>query len=178
MLAPDADDDPLFLEEIRPIIEGALRCYVPAELYLVKIDNWFDSKWAWFGGKVLGALGVHAFSKLVIPPFVPNRVIHQKYYERLEESAEQYFEREAKPIHIEQTSSNNFGRVLKQQYSSVVFVWYSGDTKSNQRGSLMLYWVKDDMAWGWHAAFVVKNRWKLGETTWIPRLDVLNMAAL
>ena len=178
MLDAASDDDPSFLKEIFPVIKGALKCYEPDQVYLIKIDNWFDSKWAWFGGKVLGALGIHTFAKLVIPPFVPNRVKRQTYLVKSAKAPHQFDEQEAEPLHIEQASSNNFGRALKQNYSSAVFIWYSGNTLENRRGSLMVYWVKDGMAFGWHAALKEKEKWMLGKTTWIPRADVLRMANL
>ncbi|MCP4702128.1 MAG: hypothetical protein GY862_35500 [Gammaproteobacteria bacterium] len=40
--------------------------------------------------------------------------------------------------------------------------------------SVMIYWVKDQMAFGWYVAFALKNEdWELGRTAFIPREEVV-----
>ncbi len=116
-------------------MNGAIHCYKPDEIYIVQIDNWFDHKWRAFSGKTLGAVGVWN-STLTIPPFEPNRVINQFYYRKDKDT---YVLQPAKPLHIHQWSSSNLQRFLKQITEAGLFAWYSGETKNNDAGSLLVY---------------------------------------
>lgn len=174
MIYPAEDDDPNFLEIIEPAIANSIKSYEPTEVYLVKIDSWFDSKWLNFGGTVTGDLGAHTRS-LLIPEFHPNRVKGQKYFRKSEAGQSEYVEHDSIPIHIEKAQSNRFQRVLNRDHSSAVFVWYSGKTKSNGRGSLMVFWVKEEEVRGWYVAFKAEEKWVLGRTVGIPRETALKL---
>ncbi len=174
MLIIDSDDDIKFIRQVGNLINGAIQTYEPLEIFVVKIDNWFDSKWAGFSRKILGALAIRDFQNLTIPPFVPNRVMHQNLYCRGDKNTMKFEKKESKPLHIKQSSSNNFGRFIKNLTDSAIFVWYSGSTLKNKQGSVMIYWVKDQMAFGWYVAFALKNEdWELGRTAFIPRKEVI-----
>ena len=53
----DGGDTPEFIAAINVIAQRIAILHAPAELIIVKIDNWFDHKWLKFSGKILGALG-------------------------------------------------------------------------------------------------------------------------
>lgn len=173
MINYSSDDSEKYIDKITNIINGVTNAYHPEIVYIIKIDNWFGNKWAWFGGKVLGALGIHSFQKLVIPPFSPNRISEQQYF-KFDKNSDTYIKKQSDPLHIYQTSSNNFHRVIKKNYDSAVFAWFSGNSEMNKKGSIMIYWVKDKMAWGWHAYLALKDRWIITKTKWAPRNEILN----
>ena len=75
-IRPDQDDAADFIAEVQGLVDGLLRHYAPRTVVLIKIDNFFGSRWLRFSGKALGALGVWK-KRLNVPPFVPNRVVSQ-----------------------------------------------------------------------------------------------------
>lgn len=131
-------DDSSFLKQLEGFVNGLLSLYSPKEVYLVHIDNWFGEKWLGFSGKVFGALGVSNSKELTIPPFVPNRVISQRYFSTDSNGA--YLEKESPlQLHIEQESENNLSRKMQHLVPSSVVIWYSGNSDSNGRGVVMAY---------------------------------------
>ncbi|MEP6360801.1 MAG: hypothetical protein ABJ287_00315, partial [Balneola sp.] len=79
------DDNDQFISRVEVLIEKFILEKKPNSFYLIKIDNWFDKKWLGFSGKILGAVGI-AKSDLTIPPFVPNRIIYEKFYSKNHET--------------------------------------------------------------------------------------------
>ena len=71
----DAGDDASFVNEVAALVEGAVELAEPEAVLIVKIDSWFGSRWLGFSHKAMGAFGVANGTPLVIPPFVPNRVV-------------------------------------------------------------------------------------------------------
>jgi len=174
MIDSAEDDDSEFLEIIELAIASSIKGYEPTEVFLVKIDSWFDSKWLNFGGKVTGDIGANT-RYLLIPEFHPNRVEGQKYFRKSEATKIEFVEHDSIPIHIEDAHSNRFQRVLNRDHSSAIFVWYSGKTKSNKRGSLMVFWVKEVEVRGWYDAFKAEETWTPGRTVGMPREAVLKL---
>ena len=78
-LIPEVDDAPGFLSQVQALADGLLRSFHPSSVVVIKIDNFFGSKWLHFSGKALGALGVWK-KRLNIPPFVPERVVWQRAF--------------------------------------------------------------------------------------------------
>jgi hypothetical protein len=74
----DVGDDAEFLSEVEAVVQGAVEVSKPATVAVVKIDSWFGPKWLGFSHKVMGAFGVVFPGDLVIPPFVPNRVLSER----------------------------------------------------------------------------------------------------
>ena len=75
-ITPEQDDAPDFVFAVERLTEGLLLRDKPRSIILIKIDNWFGSRWLAFSGKVMGAFGFRS-NTLTVPPFVPNRVISQ-----------------------------------------------------------------------------------------------------
>jgi hypothetical protein len=80
------NDDPQFVELVKCIISGLVSDDFPEQIFVMKIDNWFDHKWMKFSG--IGSVGffwgmnapdtaLDEFrqDKVTFPPFNPNRVI-------------------------------------------------------------------------------------------------------
>jgi hypothetical protein len=49
-----------------------------------------------------------------------------------------------KPLHIRQTSTQNIKREITDFSKDGLFIWYSGNTKTNDKGSVMGYLVKEN----------------------------------
>ncbi len=123
-------DDPAFARFVLAALHRLGELYEPVASYVVRIDNWFSQRWLRFSHKCLGSFGV-ASSELVIPPFVPNRVVSEDFFGRLTD--------EPIALHRHQTSSSNASRRLKSLVPQAALFWWSGGSKANGRGSLMAY---------------------------------------
>jgi hypothetical protein len=131
-------DSAEFTKKARGIALGIARDYEPFRLYVIRIDNWFGPKWMHFAGKFTAgkgaALGVHK-THLHVPPFVPGRVIEQRVFvgPDYEETAA------AAPLHIECSSKQALSRRIADIDHEAAFLWFSGESEAQKRGSLMVY---------------------------------------
>ena len=166
------DDDSGFLDEVRWIIAGCLEQYQPAEFYVIRIRDGFDSKWCYFSGKKLGAFGVSNFCDLTLPPFVPNRVLSQSHYERIATDDGAYQFSNASQLHIHQTSEANFKRFIRRTTNDGTIIWFSSGSISTGRGSIMVYNVTPTIKFGWHATFLKKTAWQIEKVTFTSKASV------
>ena len=72
-----------FMRKVQALVVGVPRDYVPARLYVIRVDNWFGPKWMHFAGKV--SVGKHFYAgihkvTLHVPPFVPHRVVAERVF--------------------------------------------------------------------------------------------------
>jgi hypothetical protein len=165
-IGADVDDAPEFIESVERICLGVLDRYAPAELALIKIDNWFGSKWLGFSGKALGLVGVwnkpynRSPSDIRIPPFVPNRVVLQRRF-----SGPSYDEVPGgEPIHKKVHGSDALLRKAAIHAPQTALVWYSGKSITSARGALMAYVPSHDSYWAWYAGWEKSQDWKLQES--------------
>ena len=168
-ILPIENEDLDFIGIVKKILNTSLQSYIPNEIFVFKIDNWFDFKWQSFSGNTMGAVGVW-HNELRIPPFIPNRVLEQKYFKRFGET---YNEREYGNLHVYQQSDANFNRKITLVSNSGLFLWFSGNTKNNLRGSIMLYQVEDQTENSWYVSFVKSHRWRIDKTEGISNNEVL-----
>jgi hypothetical protein len=157
----DADDDPDFGHAMQRAVLGALRVAKPPEVYLVKVDNWFGPKWLAFSHKALGALGI-ASSDLRIPPFVPGRVVHERYFVRADEHGDYVSADAPLTLHIRQTSSANAARRVSSLCPHAALFWWSGSTRSTGRGALMAYIPAPSGHVHWYAELTRMTQWRSG----------------
>ena len=131
-------------------ISGLVKAFDPKELYVTQLDNWFDSKWLSFSGKVSGALGVWKYEdNATIPPFHPKRITGEGILDKIEPITEEQVSYKLRSdydkfIHVNQPSENNLNRKIKLISKDALFVWYSENTDSNNIGCIMIYLVKND----------------------------------
>lgn len=159
MIALTDEDDPRFVALANRLLDAAITGSRPTEVYLIRIDRWFDAKWLNFSGKVLGALGV-SHKPITIPPFHPNRVLSETHFSTTPDS-DAFAPTPAAPLHIAQTSAQNLTRFISRVSPSAVFFWCSSSTLSLDRGSIMLYRTEQDEVFSWYASFHKTSEWKL-----------------
>lgn len=154
-LSPREGDDPAFIDRVGAIFEGALRASAPAELWIVRIDGFFDARWFRFAGKMLGALGVHTTEELVLPPFHPHRVVDEtrvvdeaRVVTRAGASAQH-----AARLHRAQPSEANLQNVLTRGDRSAAFLWFSSESAQHGVASAMSYVVDGADSAAWYASF-------------------------
>jgi hypothetical protein len=138
------EDSAEFIEKARAIAVGVAQEYEPARLYVIRIDNWFGPKWMHFAGKFTvgtslrgfhtAAIGVHK-TCLHVPPFVPHRVVAERVFvgPDFEETVA------AAPLHIEIPSKIALQRRIADIDKEAAFVWFSGESETKKRGSVMVY---------------------------------------
>src|SRR5438874_12134532 len=56
-ITPEFDDASDFVTKVEQAVNGIIRRHAPEAIFLIKIDNFFGSKWLGFSGKFMGALG-------------------------------------------------------------------------------------------------------------------------
>jgi hypothetical protein len=131
-------DSAEFIRKVQALVVGVARDYMPARLYVIRIDNWFGPKWMHFAGKFTAgkdfAIGVHK-KILHVPPFVPHRVVAEQVFKGPE-----YWETVAKPpLHIRCTSELALTRRIADVDKEAAFVWFSSESEVWKRGSIMVY---------------------------------------
>ena len=164
-IRPQPDDSPEFVSLVEHAVNEILRRYSLKTLVLIKIDNWFGSRWLGFEGKALGLVGValntnkSLAGRIVIPPFVPERVLSQRRF-----VAPEFDEVEAgQPIHKHIPSGQALLRKAALAAPDTALVWYSGKSKVNGRGSLMSYLSLDSAYWPWFVELEQGDPWRVTE---------------
>ncbi|MBK9153021.1 MAG: hypothetical protein IPM25_02170 [Chloracidobacterium sp.] len=166
------NDDLEFTSLIEAFVNRLANTVQPEELFLVKIDHWFDFKWRGFQGKLLGALGLRGFEKLRIPPFIPDRVVEQRHFKI---DGGEYSEREA-GLHFYQSSSENLTRKCLVAVSAPrLFIWYSGGTKDFHRGSLMAYVIEPEGTKSFYISLSKRSAWGSLKTDGISKNEALSL---
>ena len=158
-IAPCSTDAPEFLARVETILARIVETH-PRQIYVVRIDNWFGKKWVGFAGKVLGAMGVAYREDLVLPPFVPNRVVEQTCYGYSTETRAYRSEGRGAEVHIAQQASENFRRKLSTLFPDAALLWFSGNTGPNGRGSVLAYVPSTAGHEPWFAEFREDSRWR------------------
>jgi hypothetical protein len=185
LIVKSETDDPALIGIFNSLLDGLLNYSYPEELYLVRINNWFDHKWLGFsgygsatsgrldlGGRFLGmfeSVKVELCNdKLTLPPFTPNRIVSQRCYARSESA---YIEAPLRPPHrfTKQSSELNIHRRVEDAFHSACLVWYSTNTIANDRASLMAYTVNDGKTESWYCSFQRKSAWNLDSTKGISK---------
>ncbi len=163
-LTMDELDDPTFVDVVGRVLDGAVRCYGPRQVYVIQLDNWFDHKWKSYAGRLGYCCNVW-LDPLRPPPFSPNRVRSQAVYERSAVEPFEFDRTKAPPLHVWQNSSDNSHRRLKAISPAGLYFWYSGNTQKTDRGSVMVYSVQGDENLGWYASLLRDgDDWKIGRT--------------
>lgn len=176
-------NDPDFVGLVSRACSAELNAKAAHEVFLVRIDNWFDVKWLNFSGEGRVAFGWYTglsynpdtsldeFRQLkkTFPPFSPNRVVAEYYFTREENGT--YSPHEGSFVHSQERgqSSRNLHRRVAAFSDSALFVWFSSKTKVNGRGSLMVYRANGTRVTSWYSSFSKENEWRLLRTERIGR---------
>lgn len=151
------DDEAGFVDQIRAHVFGILHLYRPAELFLIKTNNWFGPNWLHFSGKVLGQLGVWRTERPTVPPFVPHRIVWERRY-----AGPEYKQIPIRDmVHVETPSNRAVRRFMQDVAPSASMVWYSGASKRTGRGAMMAYLFVEGSYWTWYVGWQFEKAWKI-----------------
>lgn len=174
------DDAPDFIGIINEIMEKVISEYDIGEVVFVKIKNWFDHKWLNYSGKSVVAFNGGLWrdsalesvwsEKITIPPFNPNRIIYSKFF-RIKDTGNRKIE---KRVNKYQFSSENIHNRVVNYTSDGLLIWFSSDTKFNQKGSLMIYRSQNNEVYTWYAMIENIKAWRITKSKGI-ELDKLKM---
>jgi hypothetical protein len=171
-LSLSEQDDQRFVDIVKSIVASLIDTYEPDNFYVVKVDNWFDYKWLFFEGKKLGAVPVHMNNPIIVPPFSPNRIKQQISFKV--DSNGDYEDSKEPPLHFKQPSEKNLKRKLFKDDKASFVLWWSGETKSNEKGSVMLYRQIENVSKYptsgidfWYVSFIHGEEWKIHKTKYI-----------
>jgi hypothetical protein len=159
MILSQVTDDDVFCKTVDAIVDGAIAQHRPRAVFVVKVDSWFGPRWLRFSHKVMGAFGV-ASDELVVPPFVPHRIVEQIFLTR---QGGEYQVSQHAALHVPQSSADNVARKISRLFPQTAFFWWSGSTLKNKRGSLMAYLPSDDAHESWYAEFKKTDRWTVAQ---------------
>ena len=164
------NDNPDFISNIEIIIRDKVSKWKPLDLYLTRIDNWFDDKWVKFSGTLMHELSIWQLQDITVPPFHPSRVDSCDYY-RLDNGI--YNKQTTdKTLHIIQASTDNFKRKIADFTDNGLFIWYSGNSKANNKGTLMGYLVRDNDCYTFYISLTGDKKWNVNRTKGIPTKEV------
>ena len=160
-LIEEESDAPQFLHRVQAVMIGAVRVSGCKQVHVVKIDNWFSSKWTHFSGKALGLVGIWN-RELTLPPFVPNRVVEERRYLADPESGEYRLVETAPKLHRRQEGDANIHRFASRIAPETALFWYSGNSRVNGRGSFMAYLPTPEDYEAWHVDLREDKQWQPG----------------
>jgi hypothetical protein len=177
-------DDPQFIDLVIHVLVQLIHQKSPEKLFVIKIDNWFDHKWLNFSG--IGRVGffwganapdtaLAEFSqdKITFPPFNPNRVIGEWYFQR--DASGEYQASLQTPLVHQRTpvpSAGNLHKRVTDFAEQAIFMWLSSNTRTNSRGSIMVYEVACGKVRSWYASLRRNGGWKILQTKGIAQEQV------
>jgi hypothetical protein len=183
-------DDNDFVAMLNALLNALVAEQTTDQLWVIQIDNWFDHKWLRYSGSGSVAAPfptdwtssfMDRFAsvkeqfwrdKLTFPPFAPDRVVSQWSFLQ---SSGGYVEAPLPKLPHKESrrrSHSNRSRRVDDFVQSASFVWYSGNTLKNGRGSVMVYSVGAAKPICWFAAFGRKSGWMLERTKGIDKEHV------
>lgn len=169
LLTEKQNDNPNFILNCEKIIQNRINLWNPTDIYVTRIDNWFDGKWMEFSGTLMSGLSIWK-GETTIPPFHPNRVESSEFYKK---TAEHYAKKEnPKSLHIYQESKDNLKRYVSEFTNDGLFVWYSGNSKVNEVGTLMCYLVRESGCQPFFITLSGKKEWNVSQTKGILRKEI------
>ena len=155
-------DNPEYVKNVERIFKDRIGKWTPKDLYITRIDNWFDEKWVKFSGTIMHEISIHKLVDITVPPFHPNRVEKFDFYRKVNGG---YVKQEnGKHLHIIQESTNNLKRKISDLSDNGLFLWYSGNTIANNKGSLMGYFVTDTDCFTFYLTLAGDKNWNAEKT--------------
>lgn len=191
IIVENPSDDPDFIQLVRQVVSTELEAKAVHGLFVIRIDNWFDYKWRLFSGTGRVGFGhytglaaydpdtaLDAFyrggTKSTFPPFTPNRIISEAFYGK--DGKGVYVLDENGPwVHSTYRSRSiaNLQQRITTHNNSSLFVWFSANTLTNRRGSLMIYRANGKVITSWYASFFLDGHWRAVRTLGISRQVLL-----
>ena len=155
-LPSNENDDPDFIALIGAFVSHYAPLLSSYRVRLIHVDNWFGERWLGFAGKYKGIAAIRQRRgelavdsrqrSLANPPFPPSRIQAYAGIELHEDGSTSEFE--PHPLHVKKHSG-----LAGRLFSNGLCAWYSGNTKNNSNGSLMVYELCPSGQNAWYLSF-------------------------
>jgi hypothetical protein len=163
-------DNSEFIVNIEAVIQDRIDIWQPNEVYITRIDNWFDIKWLKFSGTIMHEISIYQLIEITIPPFHPNRVeICNKYCKNNGIYIETKLD---KPLHIFQSSSENLKRKISNFSKNGLFIWFSSNSETNKNGSLMIYYICENTIFTFYASLTLEQNWLVDKSKGMTKKEI------
>ncbi len=176
-------DNNKFMAAVSSLIATMVVEKEPNDLYVTRINKWFDHKWLGYSGKgrvkfegfapIDTALDAIWQNKLTFPPFNPKQIGQQLYWRRRNDGT---YGGVGDPKWIHkwklQSSADNLNNRVVEFSDSGLFVWFTSNTETNTHGSVMVYQVAGKDVTGWYVSFRQESDWIVDRTKGIDKKTV------
>lgn len=178
-IEPRATDAVNFIASINKIISSLIDSYRFDDVFMIRIDNWFDHKWLNYSGKsvvqfqdsqlIESALQDEWREKITVPPFNPNRVLSEMFFGINSSVGTD------KTLHTVKASNDNIHNRIINFSTNGLFIWYSSETERNQKGSVMIYKVQQGKVETFYVSFENNKHWKAKQVKGITTTELTNL---
>jgi hypothetical protein len=176
-------DHKQYLAAVCSLVASVASSGRPDDIYVTRINKWFDRKWLRYSGK--GRVAFHGWSRvdtaldpmwqdhLTFPPFNPKQVGTQICWRKRSDGSYGGVDN-PRWIHKRKLghSAANLSNRVASFTGSGLFVWFSSDTEKNGRGSVLVYSVVGGEPSGWYASFRYCEAWMVERVEGIERVTV------
>lgn len=165
-IGENEDDSPEFLLIVERVVHGLVNQNSPKEVWLIRVKNWFSKDWSSTSRETPNDGRKKKSHRLVLPAIDPSRIEAIQYLH----SVVGGYRNTETPVEIYTESENELETLcfLDEISNNALFVWYSGSTGKNRRGSLMVSQIHKIENRGWHAEFRLQSRsWTTSSLTGI-----------
>lgn len=169
----EKNDNKNFIAALNGFVDQLTNDLEPAEIYMIRINEWFDHKWLGYSGRgiiqfpysepyILAKLDKRFLDRLTFPPFNPNQVRAEHYW-KLENSGDYNGTEKPHCIYNQKLKYNsyNWHNLVESVSSSGVFVWFSSNSESSGNGSIMVYAIEGVDIQTWYASFSEESGWEI-----------------
>lgn len=175
-ITTDENDDPVFIANCEKIIRKYLQLWKPRELFITGVNSIFDSGWATEEEKLF-SFWSHG-NELSISLFHPNIVSSTSIYQ---DSYRGYYVSCKVSDYIKKRKEGEYRLFevhyspLKQYYFPTInnglLVWYSKNSLSNNKGTLMFHYTNGIEIKILHVTFSKSENWNVSESFGISKSE-------
>ncbi len=176
------DDDKVFMTGLNRLVARSIPEFKPQDVYVFRINKWFDHKWLRYSGygviaflgKQLGPNSLELPPQfdtckeekyqdhLTFPPFNPKQMGRMEYWSRYDDGTYGGVDKPRWPIlYWRKPNNSHLQHRVTSFTNSGLFVWFTSNTESNQKGSVMVYRVQDGQTEAWFASLGCNPAWKV-----------------
>ncbi len=155
VLKASAEDDPGFMSRMVPIVIGSVAAAAAEQVWIVRVDSWFDSKWLRFKGMHWPSAHWDPPDQewVSLPPFMPTRIQEEELFQRRGVSEPYQSTKPQCALHPSRGSDRSRSSLRREGARSVVLAWFSSATATTGQGSLMVYDLTPEHPVRWYASF-------------------------
>jgi len=165
-------DDRTFLTAVSGLLARLVNDFEPDQVCAIRLSKWFDHKWLGYSGRgrvafpygyphIDIALDEHFQDKITLPPFNPKQVTAEYHWRKTATGYTRLRQPDLVHRRVLEHSSANLHRRISSRWPSIVLMWFSSNTGSNEQGSVMVYALTRYAQSIWYASFARRGGWRV-----------------